>query len=158
MTETEPYELRVDGVARKVATSGQGASLATVLRDSLDLPGTKIGCGTGRCGTCAVLLDDVLVASCTVLAADTAGCEVTTVAGLGTASAPGPVQRALVEAGAVQCGYCTPGMVVAITDLLARIPQPTEVEVRFALSGNLCRCTGYGRIIAAVLALAQEYA
>jgi carbon-monoxide dehydrogenase small subunit len=152
---SEDYQLCVDGRGHEVACEEDGATLVSVLRDRLGLHGTKVGCATGRCGTCSVLLDGVHVTSCTVLAADAVGSEVTTVAGLGTTEHPGPVQEALVRFGAVQCGFCTPGMVVAITALLRHDPSPDESEVRLALSGNLCRCTGYGRIVEAVLSLAE---
>ena len=156
MTVLEPYVLRVDGNEVVVTGAVQEASLTTALREHLGVLQVKDGCNQGRCGSCVVLLDGVLVTSCTVLAADAVGSEVTTVRSLGSAEQPGRVQRALVEAGAVQCGFCTPGMAVAIADLVAREPAPTETAARLALSGNLCRCTGYGRILDAVARLAAE--
>jgi aerobic carbon-monoxide dehydrogenase small subunit len=129
-----------------------GESLLTTLRDRLGLPGSKNACEQGECGSCSVLLDGSLVCSCLVLAVQAAGHEVVTVEGL-AGSEPGglhAVQQAFVEAGAVQCGFCTPGFVVAAADLLRRSPDPTDDEIREALSGNLCRCTGYQKILDAV--------
>ena len=155
-----PYELVVNGVVRPVDGALETESLLRVLRDRLGLPGAKNACEQGECGSCSVLVDGVLVCSCLELAAAAAGCEVTTIEGFAPAGAsPGTephdalltdVQRAMVDAGGVQCGFCTPGFVVAIHDLLDRVPEPTGPEVREALAGNLCRCTGYGRILAAV--------
>lgn len=116
----------------------------------------KEGCGTGECGACSVLVDGVHRLSCLMLAAQLAGREVTTAAGLGTPERPHPLQRAFAEQGAVQCGYCTPGMVVAASALLAQNPDPDRDAVRRALSGNLCRCTGYVKIVDAVQAAARE--
>jgi carbon-monoxide dehydrogenase small subunit len=155
------YELTVNGQARQVTGAHAGDSLLHVLRDRLGLPGAKNACEQGECGSCSVLVDGVLVCACLELAEAAVGCEITTVEGLAPAGAePGDaalagdvltdVQRAIVEAGGVQCGFCTPGFVVAIHDLLAREPQPPPLDVREALAGNLCRCTGYGRILAAV--------
>ncbi len=127
-----------------------GASLLTALRDDFGLPGSKNACEQGECGSCSVLLDDVLVCSCLVLAAQADGHDVVTVEGLARDGDLHPVQEAFVQAGAVQCGFCTPGLVMAAADLLARNPQPTEDEIREALSGNLCRCTGYTKIFEAV--------
>jgi aerobic carbon-monoxide dehydrogenase small subunit len=123
-----------------------------MLRDRLGLPGSKNACEQGECGSCSVLLDGSLVCSCLVLAVQAAGHEVVTVEGLG-GSPSGElhaVQEAFVDAGAVQCGFCTPGFVVAAADLLRRTPDPTDDEIREALSGNLCRCTGYQKILDAV--------
>jgi aerobic carbon-monoxide dehydrogenase small subunit len=127
-----------------------GESLLFALRERLGLPGSKNACEQGECGSCSVLLDGVLVCACLVLAAQADGHDVVTVEGLATGHEPHPVQRAYVEAGAVQCGFCTPGLVVATADLLARNPDPSEYEIREALSGNLCRCTGYAKIFDAV--------
>ena len=162
-TETvEPtYELTVNGVVRPVAGAHAGDSLLHVLRDRLGLPGAKNACEQGECGSCSVLVDGVLVCACLELAEAAVGCTITTVEGLAPAGAePGDaalasdvltdVQQAMVEAGGVQCGFCTPGFVVAIHDLLDRVPAPSRLEVCEALAGNLCRCTGYGRILAAV--------
>jgi carbon-monoxide dehydrogenase small subunit len=127
-----------------------GESLLTLLRDTLELPGSKNACEQGECGSCSVILDGALVCACLVLAAQADGHEVVTVEGLADGDELHPVQQAFVEAGAVQCGFCTPGLVVAVTDLLARAPEPSDDEIREALSGNLCRCTGYAKIFDAV--------
>ena len=128
----------------------EGESLLTTLRDRLGLPGSKNACEQGECGSCSVLLDGVLVCSCLVLAAQADGHEVATVEGLADGDRLHRVQVAFAEAGAVQCGFCTPGLVVATVDLLRRSPEPTDDEIREALSGNLCRCTGYQKILNAV--------
>jgi aerobic carbon-monoxide dehydrogenase small subunit len=127
-----------------------GVSLLGALRDAFELPGSKNACEQGECGSCSVLLDGLLVCSCLVLAAQADGHEVRTVEGLGSDGELHPVQDAFVAAGAVQCGFCTPGLVVATVDLLARRPTPTDDEIHEALSGNLCRCTGYAKIFDAV--------
>ena len=127
-----------------------GESLLTMLRDRLQLPGSKNACEQGECGSCSVLLDGELVCSCLVLAAQADGHDVVTVEGLRREGALHPVQEAFADAGAVQCGFCTPGFVVAAADLLGRVPDPTDDEIREALSGNLCRCTGYAKILDAV--------
>jgi len=128
----------------------EGSSLLNFLRDGLHLPGSKNACDQGECGSCSVWLDGQLVCSCLVLAAQAHEREVRTVEGLADGDRLHPVQEAFVEAGAVQCGFCTPGLVVAVTDLLDRDPSPDEVTVREALAGNLCRCTGYQKILDAV--------
>jgi carbon-monoxide dehydrogenase small subunit len=128
----------------------EGESLLYVLRERLGLPGSKNACEQGECGSCSVYLDGVLVCACLVLAGQAEGAEVVTVEGLAAGDALHPVQEAFVEAGAVQCGFCTPGLVVAAHDLLARNPSPTDPEIREALAGNLCRCTGYEKVLAAV--------
>ena len=127
-----------------------GESLLFALRERLGLPGSKNACEQGECGSCSVLLDGRLVCACLVLAAQADGHEVVTVEGLAGGEELHPVQEAFVEAGAVQCGFCTPGLVVATVDLLSRRPNPSEDEIREALSGNLCRCTGYAKIFDAV--------
>ena len=127
-----------------------GASLLYLLREHLALPGSKNACEQGECGSCSVWLDGALVCACLVLAAQANEREVRTVEGLAAGDAMHPVQEAFVEAGAVQCGFCTPGFVVAVADLLERQPEPTDAVVREALSGNLCRCTGYEKILEAV--------
>jgi aerobic carbon-monoxide dehydrogenase small subunit len=142
-------ELNVNGIRRDADVWG-GESLLFTLRERLGLPGSKNACEQGECGSCSVLLDGVLVCSCLVLSAQADGHDVVTVEGLGTEEALHPVQQAFVEAGAVQCGFCTPGLVVAAVDLLARNPVPSEDEIREALSGNICRCTGYQRIVEGV--------
>jgi carbon-monoxide dehydrogenase small subunit len=146
--------LTVNGLLREADLWG-GESLLTALRDTLELPGSKNACEQGECGSCSVLLDGELVCACLVLAAQADGHEVVTVEGLADGDDLHPVQTAFVEAGAVQCGFCTPGLVVAVADLLERAPDPSEDEVREALSGNVCRCTGYVKIFDAVR-IAQE--
>ena len=141
----------INGQAREVDDVWPGESLLYVLRERLGLPGSKNACEQGECGSCSVLLDGVLVCSCLVLAAQAEGAELVTVEGL----APDddnldPVQQAFVDAGAVQCGFCTPGLIIATHDLLDRNPAPSDAEIREALAGNLCRCTGYEKIIDAV--------
>jgi carbon-monoxide dehydrogenase small subunit len=147
--------LRVNGAEREADVWG-GESLLFALREQLGLPGSKNACEQGECGSCSVLLDGKLVCACLVLAAQADGHEVVTVEGLAENGEPHRVQEAFVEAGAVQCGFCTPGLVVATAALLERIPQPSEDEIREALSGNLCRCTGYQKIFDAVRAAAGE--
>jgi carbon-monoxide dehydrogenase small subunit len=142
-------ELTVNGEPRE-AEVWPGESLLYALRERLGLPGSKNACEQGECGSCSVLLDSRLVCACLVLAAQADGHAVVTVEGLAEGEELHPVQTAFVEAGAVQCGFCTPGLVVATADLLARVPSPTEDEIREALSGNLCRCTGYAKIFEAV--------
>jgi aerobic carbon-monoxide dehydrogenase small subunit len=130
--------------------------LVQYLRDSCRLTGTKIGCDTSSCGACTVLLDGESVKSCTMLAAQADGASVTTIEGLASGDALHPVQEAFREHHALQCGFCTAGMVMATVSLLEEIPQPTERDVRLGLEGNLCRCTGYHNIVAAVLAAAGQ--
>jgi carbon-monoxide dehydrogenase small subunit len=142
-------ELSVNG-ERREADVWAGESLLYVLRERLGLPGSKNACEQGECGSCSVLLDGKLVCACLVLAAQADGHEVLTVEGLGADGELHPVQAAFAETGAVQCGFCTPGLVVATADLLARNPSPSDDEIREALSGNLCRCTGYAKIFDAV--------
>ena len=139
---------------RRETDAWAGESLLATLRDRLGLPGSKNACEQGECGSCSVLLDDELVCSCLVLSAQADGHEVVTVEGLATGDELHPVQRAFAETGAVQCGFCTPGFVVAAADLLRRSPDPSDDEVREALSGNLCRCTGYQNIVRAAQAAA----
>jgi carbon-monoxide dehydrogenase small subunit len=134
-----------------------GESLLYVLRERLGLPGTKNACEQGECGSCSVYLDGVLVCACLVAAPQAQGRQVRTVEGLATRDGLHPVQQAFVDAGAVQCGFCTPGLILATDDLLARNPQPADAEIREALAGNLCRCTGYEKILDAVrLAAARQ--
>jgi len=141
--------LTVNGEPRE-AEVWAGESLLTMLRDRLGLPGSKNACEQGECGSCSVLLDGALVCSCLVLAAQADGHEVVTVEGLAADGRLHPVQEAFVDAGAVQCGFCTPGLIVAAADLLRRTSEPSDDEIREALSGNLCRCTGYQKILDAV--------
>ena len=154
---TAGYVLSVNGAEHRVVEGWIGESLLYVLRERLELPGSKNACEEGECGSCSVLLDGDLVCSCLVLAASAEGREVTTVEGLVGAAEGEPgagamsdVQQAFVDAGAVQCGFCTPGLVMAVEHLLDGTPTPSLIEVREAISGNLCRCTGYGRIFDAV--------
>ena len=142
-------ELTVNG-ERVKADVWAGESLLTTLRDGLGLPGSKNACEQGECGSCSVLLDGTLVCSCLVLTAQAEGHEVVTVEGLADDGNLHPVQDAFAEVGAVQCGFCTPGLVVATADLLQRNADPSDDEIREALSGNLCRCTGYQKILDAV--------
>jgi aerobic carbon-monoxide dehydrogenase small subunit len=128
----------------------EGESLLYALREHMGLPGSKNACEQGECGSCSVLLDGTLVCACLVLAAQADGHEILTVEGLGSEDALHPVQEAFATTGAVQCGFCTPGLIVATVDLLARVPEPSDDEIREALSGNLCRCTGYAKIFDAV--------
>ena len=128
----------------------EGESLLHVLRERLGLPGAKNACEQGECGSCSVYLDGRLVCACLVLAGQAEGREVTTVEGLAPEGELSPIQEAFLQAGAVQCGFCTPGLIVATDDLLGRNPEPTDGEIREALAGNLCRCTGYEKILDAV--------
>ena len=141
--------LRVNGETRE-ADVWEGESLLFALRERLGLPGSKNACEQGECGSCSVLLEGELVCSCLVLAAQADSHEVVTVEGLAPDGLLHPVQEAYAETGAVQCGFCTPGLIVATVDLLAHNPDPSDDEIREALSGNLCRCTGYVKIFDAV--------
>jgi len=141
--------LNVNGEWRE-ADVWPGASLMSMLRDDLGLWGTKNGCEQGECGSCSIWLDGEVVCSCLVLAAQADGRRVATVESLAGEGELHPVQQAFLDAGAVQCGFCTPGLVVAVSDLLRRDPEPPEEVIREALSGNLCRCTGYQKILDAV--------
>ena len=147
---------RVNGEERQAEGVWEGESLLYVLREPLGLPGSKNACEQGECGSCSVYLDGVLVCSCLVLAGQAEGCEIVTVEGLAGEDDLHPVQEAFVEAGAVQCGFCTPGLIVATHDLLQRTPKPTDAEIREALAGNLCRCTGYEKILDAVHLAAER--
>jgi aerobic carbon-monoxide dehydrogenase small subunit len=146
--------LTVNG-ERHEADVWEGESLLFTLREQLGLPGSKNACEQGECGSCSVLLDGVLVCACLVLAAQADGHEVVTVEGLGADGRLHRVQEAFVETGAVQCGFCTPGLVVAAADLLQHTADPSDDEIREALSGNLCRCTGYQKIFDAVRLAAE---
>ena len=141
--------LRVNGQERD-ADVWEGESLLFAMRERLGLPGSKNACEQGECGSCSVLLDGELVCSCLVLAAQAEGHDIVTVEGLAQDEELHPVQEAFAETGAVQCGFCTPGLVVATVDLLAHNRDPSDDEIREALSGNLCRCTGYAKIFDAV--------
>jgi carbon-monoxide dehydrogenase small subunit len=147
---------RINGESREVDGLWEGESLLYVLRERLGLPGSKNACEQGECGSCSVYLDGILVCSCLVLAGQAEGSEVVTVEGIAEGERLHPVQEAFVEAGGVQCGFCTPGLIVATHDLLACNPRPSDPEIREALAGNLCRCTGYEKILDAVRLAAQR--
>ncbi|MDX6233234.1 MAG: aerobic carbon-monoxide dehydrogenase small subunit [Nocardioidaceae bacterium] len=153
MTETGVLRLRVNGEVREVRDVATRDSLLNVLRERLELPGTKSACEQGECGSCSVWVDERLVCSCLVLALSAQDSNVVTVEGLSSDACMSDVQRALLAEGGVQCGFCTPGIVVAIHDLLQRQAAPSDLDLREAISGNLCRCTGYGRILAAAHAV-----
>lgn len=142
----KPYTLNVDPSER----------LLDVLRTRLGLMGTKEGCGEGECGACTVIIDGKTMNSCLVLAAQADGCEITTIEGVGNRHSPHPIQKAFAEVGAVQCGFCTPGMVLSAKALLDKNSHPSDVEIAVAMSGNLCRCTGYDKILRAVKQVAEE--
>jgi carbon-monoxide dehydrogenase small subunit len=142
----EPYVLAVE----------PQQTLLEVLRDSLSLTGTKEGCGTGECGSCTVLLDGKPVLSCLMLAVECVNLDITTIEGVGSIERMAPIQEALLEKGGVQCGFCTPGMVLATTAMLNRNPKPSEGEIKRSLEGHLCRCTGYNKVIEAVEATIEK--
>jgi len=146
--------IKINGEERAVDIAG-AESLLTVLRNDLDLPGTKDACEQGECGSCSVIFDGDVICSCLVMAVDADGSEVTTVEGLGTEDDLHPFQEAMLAEGGVQCGFCTPGVVIAGVQLLEENPQPSEIEIREALSGNICRCTGYGAILRAFETVAR---
>lgn len=147
--------LKVNGDMYELAVE-PSRTLVEVLREDLDLTGTKIGCQTGDCGACTVLIDGRSVCSCMTLAVEAEGREITTIEGLAPAGDElAPLQESFLKHGAVQCGYCTPGMILSAKHLLDRNPNPTELEIRQGLSGNLCRCTGYNKIVEAISAAAE---
>ncbi len=148
-------QLLVNGKTQPVEVEPR-ETLAEVLRDRLGLTGTKLGCQEGDCGSCTVILAGHAVSACLVLAVEAAGKPVVTIEGLEAEGALHPLQRAFMEKGAVQCGFCTPGMVLAAKALLDRNPQPEEAEIREAISGNLCRCTGYQKIVEAVQSVSRQ--
>jgi aerobic carbon-monoxide dehydrogenase small subunit len=150
------YGLRINDRDHAVQAGWLGESLLYVLRERLGLPGAKNACEQGECGSCSVLLDGVLVCACCVLAADAVDSDIRTVEGLGDGGALTDLQQAFIDHGGVQCGFCTPGLIVTLHDLLDREPDAGELAVREAISGNLCRCTGYGRIFAAVAAVQEQ--
>jgi len=145
----------INGEKRQADDVWEGESLLYVLRERLGLPGSKNACEQGECGSCTVYLDDLPVCACLVAAGQAEGRVVRTVEGLADGDTLDPVQQSFVDAGAVQCGFCTPGLVVAAHDLLNRVPDPSDEEIREALAGNLCRCTGYEKILDAVRAVAK---
>lgn len=149
--------LRVNGKNRRVLAPPD-AFLVDILRDNLALTGAKMGCGMGECGACTVLIDGAAVFSCLTLAVEAQGTEITTIEGLATKEGFDPVQNAFAATGGVQCGFCTPGMILSACGLLNENPDPSEADVRRALSGNICRCTGYGKIVEAVMAAARATA
>jgi len=150
--------LTVNGERREIDGAWGGESLLYALRERLGLPGSKNACEQGECGSCSVYLDGTLVCSCLVLAGQAHGREVVTVEGLAPEGELHAVQQAFLDAGAVQCGFCTPGLIVASHDRLAREPHPSEAEIREALAGNICRCTGYAKIVDAVQLAAERLA
>ncbi|WP_020671212.1 (2Fe-2S)-binding protein [Amycolatopsis nigrescens] len=145
----------VNGERKRADDVWEGESLLYLLRERLGLPGSKNACEQGECGSCTVYLDDVPVCSCLVAAGQVEGRAVRTVEGLAEGDQLDPVQQSFVDAGAVQCGFCTPGLVVAAHDLLNRVARPSDEEIREALAGNLCRCTGYEKILDAVRSAAE---
>jgi carbon-monoxide dehydrogenase small subunit len=152
----EIYSLRVNGQVHQVKDAWIGESLLYVLRERLGLPGSKGACEQGECGSCTVIVDSKAVCSCLVMAADAVETEILTVEGLGPDGALTDVQSAFLSEGGVQCGFCTPGFIVAVHHLLENNPRPSDDEIREALSGNICRCTGYGRILEAVRTVADQ--
>ena len=152
----EYFRLRVNDADHDVADSWLGESLLDVLRDRIGLMGSKGACTQGECGSCSVLVDGALVCSCLVLAATAVDQEIVTIEGVAPVGAPSDVQQAFVDAGAVQCGFCTPGLVMAVHHLLERSASPSDTEIREELAGNVCRCTGYGRIVDAVQRVAVQ--
>ncbi|SDC42161.1 (2Fe-2S)-binding protein [Actinokineospora iranica] len=148
--------IEVNGEQRVADTVWEGESLLYVLRERLGLPGSKNACEQGECGSCTVYLDDVAVCACLVAAGQAEGRSVRTVEGLADGDRLDPMQQAFVEAGAVQCGFCTPGLIVAAHDLVRRNPRPSDLEIRESLAGNLCRCTGYEKILDAVRLAAER--
>ena len=148
--------LRVNGEAHKISVDDADMPLLYALRDDLALRGPKFGCGLGQCGACTVLIDGQSVRSCVMRAVDAAGKQITTLEGLGSPERPSRVQAAFIAVAAAQCGYCTNGMMMAATALLARVPHPSEADVRDALAQNLCRCGSHARVVAAVMRAASE--
>ncbi len=151
----QPIELRVNGEQYEVAVDPR-RTLLEVLRDELELTGPKKGCDTGECGACTVIMDGKPVVSCLVLAVEAQGKDILTIEGVSKNGELHPIQKAFIEHGALQCGFCTPGMILSAKSLLDRNPKPTEEEVRRAIAGNLCRCTGYVKIVEAILAVSKE--
>lgn len=154
----EQYVLHVNGEFHDVVDAWVGESLLYVLRERLGMMGSKGACEQGECGSCSVMVEGELVCSCLVMAASVIGQPVVSIEGIAPQGVPSDVQRAFVDAGAIQCGFCTPGLIMATHALLERSPEPSEFEIREELSGNVCRCTGYGRIIEAVQRVAVSRA
>jgi carbon-monoxide dehydrogenase small subunit len=148
--------MNINGESREVDDVWPGESLLYVLRERLGLPGSKNACEQGECGSCTVYMDDTPVCACLVAAGQAEGRSIRTVEGLASGDDLDHIQQAFVDAGAVQCGFCTPGLIVATHDLLNRTPEPTDPEIREALAGNLCRCTGYEKILDAVRSAARS--
>ncbi|MEA1939329.1 MAG: (2Fe-2S)-binding protein [Candidatus Caldatribacteriota bacterium] len=142
-------ELTINGKRRKVETTAS-TRLLDLIRDDLHLTGTKEGCGKGECGACTVIMNGELIASCLILAPQADGAVITTIEGIGSGGHLDPIQEAFIETGAVQCGFCTPGMILSAKKLLEEYPHPTEEEIKRGISGNLCRCTGYQKIFDAI--------
>lgn len=149
-TNSEIYSLTVNGKLHQIKDAWVGESLLYVLRERVGLPGTKNACEQGECGSCTVIMDGEAICSCLVMAATAIDSEIKTVESLSVDGALTDVQNALITEGGVQCGFCTPGLVIAIEHLLDKNPHPTESQIKEAISGNICRCTGYGRIFEAV--------
>jgi carbon-monoxide dehydrogenase small subunit len=153
-----------DKIALKIRVNGQDhvltvepcRTLLEILRYELGLTGTKEGCGSGNCGSCTVLLDGKAVNSCLILAAEVEGREITTIEGLSSQGELHPLQRAFIDEGAVQCGFCTPGVILTVKAFLDSNPHPTEAQIRLAIAGNLCRCTGYDKIVRAVMRVPNQ--
>lgn len=151
-------QVTVNGQCREVDDVWEGESLLYVLRERMSLPGSKNACEQGECGSCTVYVDGLTVCACLVAAGQAQGCDVVTVEGLAGGGELHPLQRAFLETGAVQCGFCTPGLLVQAHDLLARVQHPSDLEIREALAGNLCRCTGYEKILDGVRLAAERMA
>jgi len=153
--EKRSLTLRVNGIERRLTVS-PNRTLLQVLREDLNLTGTKLGCGIGECGACTVLVDGEPVDACLMMAVKAEGREILTIEGLGSRDRLHPIQESFIKHGAVHCGFCTPGMIMAAKALYDRSPHPTVSEIKDALTGNLCRCTGYHQIIEAIEAVGKE--
>ncbi len=154
-TEKSAITLTVNGEVYEVSVK-PNSSLLDVLRDKLDLTGTKRGCDAGDCGSCTVIMDGKAVNACLVLAMKADGCNLLTIEGMANGNKLDPIQAAFLEKGAVQCGFCTPGMVLSTKALLDKNPKPTKIEIKAGIAGNLCRCTGYTKIIEAIQTASQK--